>query len=49
MMCVMADHDESERNTCPQCGMEDLTDRQCKAVCEQCGYTESCEDLFVEA
>jgi hypothetical protein len=31
---------------CPQCESADLTDRHCKLICENCGYVESCEDLF---
>ena len=30
---------------CPQCQRTYLTGRQCKLVCVQCGYVESCEDL----
>ncbi len=32
---------------CPQCESGILTLRHCKAVCERCGYVESCEDNFV--
>lgn len=32
---------------CPQCGVGVLHDRQCKRLCDQCGYVESCEDNFV--
>jgi len=42
------DIDTAADDSCPQCGTSDLTARHCKAVCEQCGYTESCEDLFPE-
>lgn len=30
---------------CPLCSRQ-LTQRHCKRLCENCGYTESCEDLF---
>jgi hypothetical protein len=33
-------------DTCPVCGIATLSERYCKVVCENCGYTESCEDLF---
>jgi hypothetical protein len=33
-------------DTCPVCGIATLSERHCKVVCENCGYTESCEDLF---
>lgn len=46
MMNTTSDRCETEENMCPQCGRETLTDRHCKVVCEQCGYTESCEDIF---
>lgn len=33
-------------DTCPVCGIATLSERHCKVLCENCGYTESCEDLF---
>jgi len=48
-----ASGDEKDRHPthgellCPQCGVAHLSTRQCKRVCEQCGYVESCEDNFV--
>ncbi len=32
---------------CPVCESGDLAIRQCRAVCDNCGYVESCEDNFV--
>ncbi len=32
---------------CPQCETGFLIARQCKCVCETCGYVESCEDNFL--
>ena len=32
---------------CPQCGIGRLIIRDCKVLCESCGYVESCEDVFV--
>ncbi len=31
---------------CPLCELGMLIDRHCKRLCENCGYVESCEDLF---
>ncbi len=31
---------------CPQCNLAPLKPRHCKAVCDECGYVESCEDLM---
>ena len=31
---------------CPRCQVGYLIDRQCNALCEVCGYVESCEDIF---
>ena len=31
---------------CPQCQRGQLNSRHCKAICELCGYVESCEDIF---
>lgn len=31
--------------SCPLCGRR-LVERHCKRLCENCGYVESCEDLF---
>ncbi len=31
---------------CPRCQSGHLIDRHCKALCEVCGYVESCEDIF---
>jgi hypothetical protein len=28
------------------CGCDTLTTYHCKTVCSNCGYVESCEDLF---
>ncbi len=36
----------SDDLTCPQCQLGELTSRHCKAICELCGYVESCEDIF---
>ncbi len=36
----------SDDLTCPQCQLGELTSRHCTALCELCGYIESCEDLF---
>ncbi len=36
----------SNEMTCPQCRLGELTSRHCKAICELCGYVESCEDVF---
>lgn len=33
--------------TCPQCESAELIVRQCKRLCERCGYVESCEDSFI--
>ncbi|UCF33152.1 MAG: hypothetical protein JSV78_12540 [Phycisphaerales bacterium] len=33
-------------STCPMCGCDTLTTYHCKTVCSNCGYVESCEDLF---
>jgi len=33
-------------DSCPVCGVGPLIRRQCKLICEACGYAESCEDLF---
>ncbi|MCB9851780.1 MAG: hypothetical protein H6819_01690 [Phycisphaerales bacterium] len=32
--------------TCPRCGNPRLDARHCKLLCLNCGYVESCEDLF---
>jgi len=32
---------------CPMCESAELVVRHCKAICESCGYVESCEDNFV--
>ena len=32
-------------DTCPRCGTA-LFGEHCKLVCSNCGYTESCEDIF---
>ena len=32
---------------CPMCEGGRLIARQCKLICESCGYVESCEDNFV--
>ncbi len=32
--------------TCPACESMTLTHRHCKRLCVNCGYAESCEDLF---
>ncbi|HPF37225.1 MAG TPA: hypothetical protein P5081_01465 [Phycisphaerae bacterium] len=32
--------------TCPRCGNSRLDARHCKLLCLNCGYVESCEDLF---
>ena len=32
---------------CPRCESAILIVRHCKALCERCGYVESCEDNFV--
>ena len=37
----------SRRLSCPQCESGYLFLQHCKAVCENCGYVESCEDNFV--
>jgi hypothetical protein len=37
----------SRKVRCPQCESGDLVIRQCRAVCDNCGYVESCEDNFV--
>ena len=31
---------------CPRCGRAELVAQHCKSICEQCGYVESCEDIF---
>lgn len=33
--------------TCPLCARAELDRRQCKSVCQSCGYVESCEDNFI--
>ncbi|KAA0220863.1 MAG: hypothetical protein EDS66_11620 [Planctomycetota bacterium] len=33
--------------TCPLCGGGVLLRRQCKSLCDRCGYVESCEDNFL--
>lgn len=33
--------------TCPLCGGGVLSRRQCKSLCDHCGYVESCEDNFL--
>lgn len=33
--------------TCPLCGEGVLSRRQCKSLCDRCGYVESCEDNFL--
>jgi hypothetical protein len=32
---------------CPRCERGYLILRQCKLLCERCGYVESCEDSFL--
>lgn len=41
-----AESASSAPNTCPVCGGHVLAARHCKVQCENCGYVESCEDLF---
>lgn len=38
---------DQKKILCPQCESTFLTNRQCKSICESCGYVESCEDNFV--
>lgn len=33
-------------SSCPRCGNTRLDARHCKLLCLNCGYVESCEDLF---
>ena len=37
----------SHARLCPMCEAGCLVARQCKLICESCGYVESCEDTFV--
>jgi len=37
---------QSTENDCPLCRNGELVARHCKLICEQCGYVESCEDIF---
>lgn len=37
----------TEMLRCPMCESAELVIRQCKAICELCGYVESCEDNFL--
>ncbi|MDO8628948.1 MAG: hypothetical protein Q7R41_00500 [Phycisphaerales bacterium] len=37
----------SHARLCPLCEAGCLVARQCKLICESCGYVESCEDNFV--
>ena len=45
---TLVDDCPNERRTssCPRCGNARLDDRHCKLVCLNCGYIESCKDLF---
>ena len=38
---------ETHARLCPMCETGRLIARQCKLICESCGYMESCEDNFV--
>ena len=38
---------DSQVRLCPLCEAGLLVARQCKLICESCGYVESCEDSFV--
>ncbi|MBI2069326.1 MAG: hypothetical protein HYT79_01885 [Elusimicrobia bacterium] len=31
---------------CPRCGFKDWLKAKCKKICQNCGYTEDCSDLF---
>ncbi|MCB9865871.1 MAG: hypothetical protein H6816_04475 [Phycisphaerales bacterium] len=33
-------------NRCPLCAAAELIGRHCKLLCPNCGYVESCEDIF---
>ena len=37
----------SDELLCPQCAAGYLMYRNCKSICERCGYVESCEDNFL--
>ncbi len=36
----------AKQGPCPVCGNPALQERHCKVLCPNCGYVESCEDLF---
>ena len=46
----MADTGRAERKVrhdgCPLCASALLIQRHCKLLCTNCGYVESCEDIF---
>jgi len=37
---------DARSSVCPMCEAAGLVGRHCKLVCPNCGYVESCEDLF---